>query len=76
VLKVLPIREEWDCTRCEKPTLAAPLREVCTGRGLKPMLAVDIFRLFDGKVVKPWVVKQEGVPTELTKSGNRVFTAI
>lgn len=46
------------------------------GTGLKPMLAVDIFCLFDGKVVKPWVVRQEGVPTELTKGGNLVFIAI
>ena len=42
------------------------------GWGPKPMIAVDIFRVKDGKVVEHWDVMQEEV-TE-TASGNAMFT--
>jgi predicted SnoaL-like aldol condensation-catalyzing enzyme len=45
-----------------------------TGWGPKPMVAVDIFRLEDGKVVEHWDVLQEEVPTANTASGNAMFT--
>jgi predicted SnoaL-like aldol condensation-catalyzing enzyme len=45
-----------------------------TGWGPKPMVAVDIFRVVDGKLVEHWDVMQEEVPAELTKSGNSMFT--
>jgi predicted SnoaL-like aldol condensation-catalyzing enzyme len=45
-----------------------------TGWGPKPMVAVDIFRVKDGKVVEHWDVMQEEVPTAETKSGNPMFT--
>ena len=34
-----------------------------TGWGPKPMVAVDIFRVKDGKVIEHWDVLQEEVPT-------------
>ena len=43
-----------------------------TGWGPKPMVAVDIFRVKDGKVVEHWDVLQEEVPA--TASGNSMFT--
>lgn len=39
--------------------------------GPKPMVAVDIFRVKDGKLVEHWDVLQEEVPTV---SGNPMFT--
>jgi predicted SnoaL-like aldol condensation-catalyzing enzyme len=45
-----------------------------TGWGPKPMIAVDIFRLKEGKVVEHWDVMQEEVPAADTKSGNAMFT--
>jgi predicted SnoaL-like aldol condensation-catalyzing enzyme len=45
-----------------------------TGWGPKPMVAVDIFRLRDGKVVEHWDVLQEEVPATETASGNAMFT--
>ena len=45
-----------------------------TGWGPKPMVAVDIFRLEDGKVVEHWDVMQEEVPAANTASGNAMFT--
>jgi predicted SnoaL-like aldol condensation-catalyzing enzyme len=45
-----------------------------TGWGPKPMVAVDIFPVVDGKLVEHWDVMQEEVPAELTKSGNSMFT--
>jgi predicted SnoaL-like aldol condensation-catalyzing enzyme len=38
------------------------------------MVAVDIFRLKDGKVVEHWDVLQEEVPATETASGNAMFT--
>jgi predicted SnoaL-like aldol condensation-catalyzing enzyme len=45
-----------------------------TGWGPKPMVAVDIFRLVDGKVAEHWDVLQEEVPAAHTASGNAMFT--
>jgi predicted SnoaL-like aldol condensation-catalyzing enzyme len=44
------------------------------GWGPKPMIAVDIFRVQDGKVVEHWDVLQEEVPATGTVSGNAMFT--
>ena len=41
-----------------------------TGWGPKPMVAVDIFRVTDGKVVEHWDVMQEEVSTADTASGH------
>ena len=41
-----------------------------TGWGPKPMVAVDIFRIADGRVVEQWDVMQEEVPASETASGN------
>ena len=45
-----------------------------TGWGPKPMVAVDIFRVENGKVVEHWDVLQEEVPASKTASGNAMFT--
>ena len=45
-----------------------------TGWGPKPMVAVDIFRVQDGKVVEHWDVMQEEVSAADTVSGNGMFT--
>ena len=45
-----------------------------TGWGPKPMVAVDIFRVTDGKVVEHWDVLQEEVSTADTASGHSMFT--
>ena len=44
-----------------------------TGWGPKPMVAVDIFRLKNGKVVEHWDVLQEEIPKDKTASGNPMF---
>ena len=44
------------------------------GWGPKPMVAVDIFRVVDGKVTEHWDVLQEEVPAEKTASGNPMFS--
>jgi len=40
----------------------------------KPLVAVDIFRVRDGKLVEHWDVMQEEVPASATVSGNPMFT--
>ena len=45
-----------------------------TGWGPKPMVAVDIFRVKDGKVVEHWDVMQEEVGAADTASGHAMFT--
>ncbi|MCU1323477.1 MAG: putative rane protein [Acidobacteriaceae bacterium] len=45
-----------------------------TGWAPKPVVAVDIFRIVDGKLVEHWDVMQEEVPAEKTVSGNPMFT--
>ena len=44
-----------------------------TGWRPKPMIAVDIFRIAEGKLVEHWDVMQEEVPSPLTVSGNPMF---
>ncbi len=44
------------------------------GWGPKPLVAVDIFRVKDGKVLEHWDVMQEEVPADKTASGNPMFT--
>jgi predicted SnoaL-like aldol condensation-catalyzing enzyme len=44
-----------------------------TGWAAKPLIAVDIFRIVDGKLVEHWDVMQEEVPAENTVSGNAMF---
>lgn len=44
-----------------------------TGFGPKPMIAVDIFRIQDGKLAEHWDVLQEEVPAEQTASKNPMF---
>jgi predicted SnoaL-like aldol condensation-catalyzing enzyme len=44
-----------------------------TGWGPKPMLAVDIFRVADGKVAEHWDVMQEEVPAAQSANGNSMF---
>jgi len=43
------------------------------GWGPKPLIAVDIFRLKDGKLVEHWDVMQEEVLAADTASGNAMF---
>jgi predicted SnoaL-like aldol condensation-catalyzing enzyme len=45
-----------------------------TGFGPNPMVAVDIFRVSNGKLSEHWDVLQEEVPAEKTVSGNSMFT--
>lgn len=45
------------------------------GWGPKPMVAVDMFRLKDGKVVEHWDVMQEEVLASATASGNPMFSS-
>jgi len=44
------------------------------GWGPKPLVAVDIFKVKNGKVVEHWDVMQEEVPPSATASGNPMFT--
>jgi predicted SnoaL-like aldol condensation-catalyzing enzyme len=44
------------------------------GWGPKPMVAVDIFRLENGKIAEHWDVMQEEVHAEQSKNGNPMFT--
>jgi len=44
-----------------------------TGFGPKPLIAVDIFRVKEGKLAEHWDVLQEEVPAENTASKNSMF---
>src|ERR1700741_979595 len=44
------------------------------GWGPKPLVAVDIFKVKDGKVVEHWDVMQEKFPADKTASGNPMFS--
>jgi predicted SnoaL-like aldol condensation-catalyzing enzyme len=44
------------------------------GWAAKPMIAVDIFRVADGKVIEHWDVLQEEVEASATASGNPMFS--
>jgi predicted SnoaL-like aldol condensation-catalyzing enzyme len=39
----------------------------------KPMIAVDIFRVADGKIAEHWDVLQEEVPASQSANGNSMF---
>ena len=41
---------------------------------MRPMVAVDIFRVKSGKVVEHWDVMQEEVPAVDTARGHAMFT--
>ena len=45
-----------------------------TGWGPKPMVAVDIFRVVDGKLVEHWDVLQEEIPASASANGNPMFS--
>jgi len=45
-----------------------------TGWGPKPMVAVDIFRVANGKIVEHWDVLQEEVPAAKSANGNSMLT--
>jgi predicted SnoaL-like aldol condensation-catalyzing enzyme len=44
------------------------------GWGPKPPVAVDIFKVRDGKVLEHWDVMQEEMPASATASGTPMFT--
>ena len=44
-----------------------------TGWGPKPMIAVDIFRVANGKIAEHWDVMQEEVPVAQSANGNSMF---
>ena len=44
------------------------------GSGAKPMVAVDIFRVANGKIAEHWDVMQEEVPVEQSANRNSMFT--
>ena len=46
-----------------------------TGWAPKPMVAVDIFRVVDDKLVEHWDVLQEEVPASITANGNSMFSS-
>ena len=46
-----------------------------TDFGPKPLVAVDIFRVKDGKLAEHWDVLQEEVPAENTATKNAMFTS-
>ena len=45
-----------------------------SGWGPKPMVAVDIFRVANGKIAEHWDVMQEEVPAAQTANGNSMLT--
>lgn len=45
------------------------------GWGPKPMVAVDIFRVADGKIAEHWDVMQEEVPAAQSANGNSMLVA-
>ena len=45
------------------------------GWGPKPMVAVDIFRVANGKIAEHWDVMQEEVPAAQSANGNSMLTA-
>jgi predicted SnoaL-like aldol condensation-catalyzing enzyme len=44
-----------------------------TGWGPKPMIAVDVFRVANGKIAEHWDVLQEEVPASRSANGNSMF---
>jgi len=51
----------------------ARVRGRYTGWRPKPLVAVDIFRVEEGKVAEHWGVMQEEVPASQAASGNPMF---
>jgi predicted SnoaL-like aldol condensation-catalyzing enzyme len=45
------------------------------GWGPKPMVAVDIFRVANGKIAEHWDVMQEEVPAAQSANGNSMLTS-
>ncbi|WP_074306834.1 nuclear transport factor 2 family protein [Singulisphaera sp. GP187] len=45
------------------------------GWGPKPLVAVDIFRVADGKIAEHWDVMQEEVPAAHSANGNSMSTS-
>jgi predicted SnoaL-like aldol condensation-catalyzing enzyme len=45
------------------------------GWGPKPMVAVDIFRVADGKIAEHWDAMQEEVPAAQSANANSMFTS-
>ena len=45
-----------------------------TGWGPKPLVAVDIFRVANGKIAEHWDVMQEEVPATQSANGHSMFT--
>ena len=45
------------------------------GWGPKPMVAVDIFRVANGKIAEHWDVMQEEVPATQSANGNSMLTS-
>jgi predicted SnoaL-like aldol condensation-catalyzing enzyme len=45
------------------------------GWGPKPMVAVDIFRVVNGKIAEHWDVMQEEVPAAESANGNSMLTS-
>lgn len=46
-----------------------------TGFGAKPLIAIDIFRIEDGKLVEHWDVLQPEVPAGESANGNPMFAS-
>ena len=44
------------------------------GWGPKPMIAVDIFRVAEGRIAEHWDVMQEEVPAAQSANGNSILT--
>ena len=51
-----------------------PIHGRYLGWGPKPMIAVDIFRVANGKIAEHWDVMQEEVPAAETANGNGMLT--
>jgi len=45
------------------------------GRGPRPMVAVDIFRVANGKIAEHWDVMQEEVSAAQSANGNSMLTS-
>lgn len=46
-----------------------------SGIAPKPMIAVDIYRVRDGRIVEHWDVLQEETPASASQNGNAMFNA-
>jgi predicted SnoaL-like aldol condensation-catalyzing enzyme len=57
---------------------SAPIQQASRrylGWGPKPMVAVDIFRIANGKIAEHWDVMQEEVPAAQSANGNSMLTS-